>query len=94
MQDNHFMLLLYSLYFTDVTRIFGVNMFENRANLETFLCLLGVDGRKKPFEVRRREGEGGDVESREEKGSQEEWKEGKRREEGREEERSREREVK
>jgi hypothetical protein len=37
---------------SDVTRIFGVNMFDIRANLETFLCLLGVGGRVKPFEVR------------------------------------------
>ena len=29
-------------------------MFCIRANLETFLCLLGVDGRVKPFEVRER----------------------------------------
>ena len=43
-----------SVHSSDVTRIFGVNMFCIRANLETFLCLLGVDGRVKPFEVRER----------------------------------------
>ena len=43
-----------SVHSSDVTRIFGVNMFCISANLETFLCLLGVDGRVKPFEVRER----------------------------------------
>jgi hypothetical protein len=28
-------------------------MFHIKANLETFLCLLGVGGRVKPFEVSR-----------------------------------------
>jgi len=34
----------------DVSNIFGVNMFEDKNNIETFLRLIGAEGRMKPFE--------------------------------------------
>jgi hypothetical protein len=50
-----FIFLLLSAWLppTDVKAVFGsVNMLANQRLTETFLSLMGAEGRQKPFEVR------------------------------------------